>query len=274
MATYFVGDLQGCFDELQLLLEKVQFNPNKDRLYLVGDLVARGDKSLACLRFVKNLGASAQTVLGNHDLHLLATYAGLKKIKACDHVEEIFQAEDCAELMDWLRKQPLCVHLPEQNILMSHAGISPDWDLATTKNCAQEVEQILTSPNYVALLQSMYGEEPNRWQADLKGEERLRYIINAFTRMRFCYRNHALDFACKLPVNQAPSTLVPWFDLNNPLYQEVNIIFGHWASLIHCTTPKNIYALDTGCVWGNYLSLLRWEDKKIFTQQAIKTYQD
>lgn len=269
MATYFIGDLQGCFKEFQLVLEKAQFDPKNDHLFLAGDLVARGENSLECLRFVKSLGNTAQTVLGNHDLHLLATHAGLKKPKAKDKVEAILNAPDVDELMDWLRHQPLCVHLEEENILLSHAGIAPDWDKETALSCAKEVETLLQSENYTALLAQMYDEEPRQWSADLQGIERLRYIINVFTRMRFCEKNHRFDFACKLPPQNAPENLRPWYELNNPLYQSTHIIFGHWASLVGEKTPPKIFALDTGCVWGNYLTLLRWEDKKIFTQRKI-----
>ena len=273
MATYFVGDLQGCYDELQMLLTQVNFDPSEDKLYLVGDLVARGDKSLECLQLVRSLGNQAQSVLGNHDLHLLSTAVGLKKIKARDHVDAIFDAPDFADLIDWVRAQPLLVHLPEKNLLMCHAGISPDWDLSTTVACAQEAEQVLRSENFTGLLGNMYGEEPDRWSNDLTGWARLRYIINAFTRMRFCYPDHRLEFECKLPVEQAPEGIVPWFELDNPLYKEQQIIFGHWASLLGHPMPANIYALDTGCVWGRHLTMLRWEDKKIFTQPAVKIYQ-
>ncbi|MDP9499818.1 bis(5'-nucleosyl)-tetraphosphatase (symmetrical) ApaH [Bisgaard Taxon 45] len=274
MATYLVGDLQGCYDELQLLLEKVQFDSSQDQLYLVGDLVARGDKSLECLRFVKSLGESAKTVLGNHDLHLISTALGIKKVKVKDRVDAIFNAPDFEELIDWLRNQPLLVHNEQQNFVMTHAGISPDWDLATAKQCAQEVEAVLRQGDYRHLIENMYENHPDRWRDDLQGLDRLRYSINVFTRMRFCYWDHRLDFDCKQPPESAPETLTPWFNLANPLYQSIPIIFGHWASLVNTPTPQNIYALDTGCVWGNRMTMLRWEDKHYFSQSAVKNYQD
>ena len=274
MATYFVGDLHGCFDELQLLLEQVNFNPIQDKLYLVGDLVARGDKSLECLRFVKNLGSVAQTVLGNHDLHLISTALGIRKVKARDRVDDIFNAPDFEELIDWLRQQPLLVHDEAQGFLMAHAGISPDWDLATAKACAKEVEIVLQQGDFYRLISQMYENQPDRWSPDLQGIERLRYSINALTRMRFCYLDHRLDFACKVPPKEAPAELTPWFNLANPLYQQIPIIFGHWASLVDEKTPPHIYALDTGCAWNNRLTLLRWEDKKIFSQSVVKNYCD
>lgn len=272
MSTYLVGDLHGCFDELESLLSKVNFDPSQDKLYLTGDLLARGDKSLECLRFVKSLGSAAQTVLGNHDLHFLATALGIKKVKPRDHVDAIFNAADFDEIVTWLRQQPLLVHSEEQQFLLCHAGISPDWDLAAAKACALEVEQVLQNAGFRHLIENMYSEEPSRWSPDLQGLDRLRYSINALTRMRYCYLDHRLDFACKLPPNEAPSELKPWFLLDNPLYQQIPIVFGHWASLIGTVVPENIYALDTGCVWGNQMTLLRWEDKQIFTQNALKNY--
>ncbi|AKD38732.1 diadenosine tetraphosphatase [Pasteurella multocida subsp. multocida OH4807] len=274
MATYLVGDLQGCYDELQLLLEKVQFDPTKDQLYLVGDLVARGDKSLECLRFVKSLGQSAKTVLGNHDLHLISTALGIKRVKPRDRVDAIFNAPDFEELIDWLRHQPLLVHNKQHNFVMVHAGISPDWDLATAKQCANEVENVLRNGDYRHLIENMYQNHPDRWDNNLQGLDRLRYSINVFTRMRFCYWDHRLDFDCKQPPESAPEALTPWFNLDNPLYQNTPIVFGHWASLVDTPTPANIYALDTGCVWNNRMTMLRWEDKQYFTQSAVKNYSD
>lgn len=272
MATYFVGDLHGCYDELQLLLEKVAFEPTQDKLYLVGDLVARGDKSLECLRFVKSLGNAAQTVLGNHDLHLISTALGIKKVKSKDRVDSIFQAPDFEELIDWLRYQPLLVHNEKQHFVMCHAGISPDWDLVMAKACAKEVENVLRQGDIHHLLENMYAEQPDCWSPELQGLDRLRYIINVFTRMRFCYRDHRLDFSCKSPLKDAPPELTPWFNLYNPLYQKIPIIFGHWASLVDESTPNGIYALDTGCAWNNRMTMLRWEDKQCFTQSAVKNY--
>lgn len=270
MSTYFVGDLHGCFDELQILLERVAFNPKQDKLYLTGDLIARGDNSLECLRFVKNLGKAAQTVLGNHDLHLLSCAYGIKKVKVRDNLTALFSAPDFHELVEWLRYQPLFIHDKQLGFSLAHAGISPDWDIATAQACAQEVEQVLQQGDFKALLSQMYDSQPDRWSPNLHGIERLRYSINVFTRMRFCYADHRLDFECKLPVEQAPPELYPWFKLNNPLFKTENILFGHWASLVDHPTPANIYALDTGCAWGNRLTLLRWEDKQIFSQSAVK----
>ncbi|MFQ1048134.1 bis(5'-nucleosyl)-tetraphosphatase (symmetrical) ApaH [Avibacterium paragallinarum] len=272
MATYLIGDLQGCYDEFSLLLEKVRFDPATDQLYLVGDLVARGDKSLECLRLVKSLGNAAHSVLGNHDLHLISTALGIKKVKPKDRVDAIFNAPDFQELIDWLRQRPLLIHNEQVGFVLTHAGISPDWDLATAKACAAEVETVLRQGDYYAMISQMYDNQPDRWSPDLQGIVRLRYIINVFTRMRFCYYDHRLDFDCKAPVDQAPSELTPWFNLDNPLFKTENLVFGHWASLVDTPTPANIYALDTGCVWGNRMTMLRWEDKRYFTQPALKQY--
>ncbi|MGQ8820326.1 bis(5'nucleosyl)-tetraphosphatase ApaH [Bibersteinia trehalosi] len=268
MATYIIGDLHGCFDEFQAILAQAKFNPEEDELWLTGDLVARGDKSLECLRFVKSLGKQATVVLGNHDLHLLATLEGIKRVKPKDKVDPIFHAPDRADLQNWLRNQPLVALHPIHQFVLVHAGISPEWDLDTALNCAKEVEHVLQSNDYPALLQQMYSNSPDRWSPELTGIERLRYTINVCTRMRFCYADKRLDFECKLPVEQAPQELKAWFELDNPKFHHP-IIFGHWASLIGYTTPKHIYALDTGCVWGNYLTMIRWEDKQIFTQKRL-----
>lgn len=269
MATYLIGDLHGCFDEFQALLAQADFNPEHDELWLTGDLVARGENSLDCLRFVKSLGNRATVVLGNHDLHLLATLDGIKKVKPKDNVEAIFNAPDRADLQYWLRTRPLVAQHPSYGFILVHAGLSPDWDLPTALHCAKEVESLLQSEDYLTLLHAMYGNQPEQWSSTLSGFDKLRYTINVCTRMRFCTPEHRLDFECKLPVEQAPDTLKPWFELNNPLFQQYPIIFGHWASLIGYPTPSTIYALDTGCVWGNYLTLLRWEDKKIFIQPRV-----
>lgn len=272
MATYLIGDLQGCFDELQLLLEKVNFHPTYDELWLVGDIVARGNKSLNCLRFVYELGDSAKMVLGNHDLHLLTIAAGLRQPKKKDKLDAIFEANDRQQLFDWLRKQPLLRQHPEHHFIMCHAGISPEWDLAQAQRAANELTQALQQDSYRTLLQNMYGNMPDHWQDDLTGIDRYRYIINSFTRMRFCHQDKRLELNCKAPLSEAPAHLLPWFQLDNPLYESVPIVFGHWASLVGESTPEGIYALDSGCVWGNYMTMLRWEDKQYFYQPALHNY--
>lgn len=267
MATYIVGDIQGCFDELQRLLEKVSFSAKKDQLWLAGDLVARGPKSLETLRFVKSLGASAIVVLGNHDLHLLAVAHGIKKVKDKDRTAPIFTAPDKEELLTWLAQQPLMAEHDE--FVMCHAGISPQWNLKTARKCAREVERIIQSEELPWLLKNMYGNQPDSWDDSLQGLDRYRYIINAFTRMRFCFPNGRLDMDCKLPPQQVSGNeLIPWFDVPKRIHLNKAVLFGHWAAL-QGYMNNEVIGLDTGCVWGGSLTMIRWEDKKIFTQDAL-----
>ncbi len=270
MATYFVGDIQGCLDELQLLLEQANFNKETDQLWLTGDLVARGPKSLETLRFVKSLGSAAVTILGNHDLHLLAVSQGISRVKEKDKTAPIFTAPDSKELLTWLRHQSLLAVNSEHNIVMSHAGISPQWDINTAIECAHEVEAVLQSDKWIWLLENMYDNQPDVWREDLTGIERYRYIINAFTRMRFCYFDGRLDMECKLPPQEINNDeLFPWFELENRLPLSHKVIFGHWAALMG-HDGNNVIALDTGCVWGEYMTMYRVDDGKYFTQKAIK----
>ncbi|EMK6924754.1 bis(5'-nucleosyl)-tetraphosphatase (symmetrical) ApaH [Vibrio alginolyticus] len=267
MATYIVGDIQGCFDELQRLLEKVSFSAKKDQLWLAGDLVARGPKSLETLRFVKSLGASAIVVLGNHDLHLLAVAHGIKKVKDKDKTAPIFTAPDKEELLTWLAQQPLLAEHDE--FVMCHAGISPQWNLKTARKCAREVERIIQSEELPWLLKNMYSNQPDSWDDSLQGLDRYRYIINAFTRMRFCFPDGRLDMDCKLPPQQVSSNeLIPWFEVPKRIHLNKAVLFGHWAAL-QGYMNNEVIGLDTGCVWGGSLTMIRWEDKKIFTQDAL-----
>ena len=267
MSTYIVGDIQGCFDELQRLLEQVQFNPSRDQLWIAGDLVARGPKSLETLRFMKELGDSGKVVLGNHDLHLLAVSLGVHRVKEKDKTAPIFEADDKQQLLEWLRKQPLLLEHPE--FAMCHAGISPQWDLATAREAAREVESVLRSDQWQWLIENMYSNQPDIWNDDLQGIDRYRYIINAFTRMRFCYADARLDMDSKLPPQEVTDgSLIPWFKLDSRKTIEKPIIFGHWAALEGLFTESEI-GLDTGCVWGGSLTMLRWEDKQYFTQPAL-----
>ncbi|KHT65540.1 bis(5'-nucleosyl)-tetraphosphatase [Photobacterium gaetbulicola] len=259
MSTYLVGDIQGCLDDLRQLLDTAGFNPHQDQLWLTGDLVARGPQSLETLRFVKSLGQQATTVLGNHDLHLLAVAEGIAKNKAKDKLQAILDAPDSDELLHWLRHQPLLAEHPTLSFVMTHAGIPPQWNLKQARKRAKEVERVLQGDNYRWLLKNMYGNGPDTWSADLKGIARYRYTINAFTRMRFCYPDGRLDMACKLsPQEAASDQLVPWFALARPEMGK-KMIFGHWAALMGYEDDK-VIGLDTGCVWGNSMTLLRWED--------------
>ncbi|UPY95702.1 bis(5'-nucleosyl)-tetraphosphatase (symmetrical) ApaH [Pectobacterium sp. 21LCBS03] len=271
MSTYLVGDVHGCFVELNALLAQVSFNPEQDTLWLTGDLVARGPDSLQVLRFVRSLGSSVRMVLGNHDLHLLAVYAGISRNKPKDRLNELLTAPDADELINWLRRQPILQVDEELKLVMAHAGITPQWDLPTALMCTREVESILSSDSYPLFLDAMYGDMPNHWSPELSGLARLRFSTNVFTRMRYCFSGGQLDMLCKEPPSQAPSLLKPWFELPSQVTGEYAIAFGHWASLEGKGTPENIYALDTGCCWGGELTMLRWDDKRYFTQPSLSS---
>ena len=268
MASYFIGDVLGCFDELIALLHKEEFTPGKDTLWLTGDLGARGPGSLDVLRYVKSLGDSVRLVLGNHDLHLLAVFAGISRNKPKDRLTPLLEAPDADELLNWLRRQPLLQIDEEKKLVMAHAGITPQWDLKTAKECARDVEAVLSSDSYPFFLDAMYGDMPNNWSPELRGLGRLRFITNAFTRMRFCFPNGQLDMYSKESPEEAPAPLKPWFAIPGPVAEEYSIAFGHWASLEGKGTPEGIYALDTGCCWGGSLTCLRWEDKHYFVQPS------
>lgn len=255
MAVYAVGDIQGCLNSLEKLLEALHFDPVADRLWLVGDLVNRGPQSLATLRLVRALGTSAICVLGNHDLHLLAISAGVAQLHRGDTLQEVLDAPDAAELLHWLRHRPLLHHDPALGWTMVHAGLPPQWDLDGAIACAAEIEAKLQSdPTH--LFHSMYGNLPNLWSEDLTGSARQRFIINAFTRMRYIDSKGRLDHACKSAPDQAPDTLIPWFRSPNRRTQTARILFGHWSTL-GLINEANIIALDTGCVWGGTLSAIR-----------------
>ena len=263
MATYIVGDIQGCYDELVELLSLANFDQQTDELWVTGDLVARGPKSLETLRFIKNLGA--KVILGNHDLHLLATSIGVHKVKEKDKTSPILTASDSNELLTWLRLQPLLLEHPDHKFIMVHAGILPAWTIKQAKRLAKEVEEKLHGSEYKTLLKTMYGNHPTQWKKSLSGVERSRYIINVFTRMRYCTLNGELEFNNKLaPAQTDNNILKPWFDIE-PRDHNQPILFGHWAALLGKTNQQDVYALDTGCVWGNSLTMIRWQDKKLFS---------
>ncbi|OSN07036.1 diadenosine tetraphosphatase [Lonsdalea britannica] len=268
MATYLVGDVHGCFVELEALLAQVSFDPARDTLWLTGDLVARGPDSLRVLRFVRSLGSSVRMVLGNHDLHLLAVYAGISRPKTKDRLEALLAAPDIDDLINWLRRQPVLQVDEDLKLVMAHAGITPQWDLDTAQMCAHEVESILSSDSYPLFLDAMYGDMPNNWLPELSGLPRLRFSTNVFTRMRYCFNGGQLDMMCKTPPAQAPSLLKPWFNLPGPVPSEYAIAFGHWASLEGKGTPEGIFALDTGCCWGGSLTLLHWETQRYYSQPS------
>jgi len=265
MAVYAIGDVQGCYDLLQRLLEKIAFDPTQDTLWLVGDLVNRGPQSLEVLRLACSLGERAVAVLGNHDLTLLAVAEGLRPHKRKDTLQALLRAPDSAELLHWLRQCPLLQHDPKLGFTMVHAGLAPGWDLATAQACAGEVEAVLRGPDYRDFLAVMFGNEPRYWRDDLQGSERLRFIVNSFTRMRFCDPVGGLDFVHKGPPGSQPADLMPWFAVPGRRSVDLRIVFGHWAALGFYRQP-GIYALDSGCAWGNRLTALRLEPDPVAFQ--------
>lgn len=264
MSVYAIGDIQGCFDPLRRLLDIIQFDPAHDELWLTGDLVNRGSKSLDVLRFIYSLGDRHKLVLGNHDLHLLAVALAEVPIRNSDTFRDILSAPDRDELLYWLKKKPL-LHVDEKlNYVLTHAGIAPLWDLSQAKNLASEVSQVLQSSSAINFLIHLYGNEPARWDDQLTGFDRLRCITNYFTRMRFCYADGALELSFKGAIEKKPSHLLPWFALPSRKLISLKIIFGHWAALGGVVNQPKLYALDTGCVWGNCLTAMRLEDEQRF----------
>lgn len=257
MAVYAVGDLQGCLKPLQCLLEQVSFDPAHDQLWLVGDLVNRGPQSLQTLRFLFSIRHAVTCVLGNHDLHLLAVAHNIERMKKGDTLQEILDAPDRADLLDWLRMQKLVHHDAERKVTLVHAGIPPQWTLSKALRRAAEVEEVLRDDARLPLfLDGMYGNEPAKWSKELHGIARLRVITNYFTRMRFCTADGTLDLKSKEGIGSAPPGFAPWFSHPQRKMHGEKIIFGHWAALEgHCQEP-GLYALDTGCVWGGAMTLL------------------
>jgi bis(5'-nucleosyl)-tetraphosphatase (symmetrical) len=257
MAVYAIGDVQGCYDELRQLLATVHFDRSSDRLWFVGDLVNRGPKSLETLRFVRDLGPAAVTVLGNHDLHLLAAAHGIHPGSVDgDTLEPILAAPDRHELMEWLRHLPLLHYDGDLGYLMVHAGLPPQWDLALAQRCAAEVESVLRSDRLDTFLSRMYGNKPKLWSDDLTGWDRLRFIVNCFTRMRFCDRDGRLDLNSSGPPGSQSEGYYPWYDIPGRASAGMNIIFGHWSTLRAPGVP-GVYPTDSGCLWGGQLTALR-----------------
>lgn len=261
MATYAVGDIQGCYTELLRLLEKMCFDPAIDRLWLVGDLVNRGPDSVNVLRLIKSLGDSAITVLGNHDLHLLAVAEGAAKLHRCDTLHDVLDAPDRGELLAWLRVQRLLY--VEGNFVLVHAGLLPSWTVAQAQQLAHEAEAALTGKHYHDFLVHMYGNHPDHWENDLSGYQRLRTITNACTRMRVCTPSGEMEFKFKGEVHNAPEGYMPWFDVPGRASAHATVVCGHWSALGLNVTPQ-IITLDTGCLWGGALSAIRLEDRKLF----------
>ena len=257
MALYLIGDVQGCDAALGRLLDKLAFSPSRDTLYLLGDLVNRGPDSLAVLRRLVALGGAAHCLLGNHDLHLLATAHGVRKPHRSDTVGDILRATDRSALLDWLRQRPMA--LQAHGWLMVHAGVLPGWDAAQTLALAGEVETVLRSTDWVDFLRGMYGDQPDHWRDDLQGAERLRVIVNALTRLRFCSAEGVMEFATKNAAAAAPPGFMPWFDVPGRRTAGTPVAFGHWSTLKQ--VPRaDVLSLDTGCVWGGCLTAARLLD--------------
>ncbi|OGT30642.1 MAG: bis(5'-nucleosyl)-tetraphosphatase (symmetrical) [Gammaproteobacteria bacterium RIFCSPHIGHO2_12_FULL_35_23] len=262
MSTYIIGDVQGCYKELVTLLDKINFNEHTDRLWFVGDLVNRGPQSLAVLKLVKKLSDYSQIVLGNHDLHLLAAFFKKRALHKQDTFTDVLLDDQAVQLLDWLRQQPLLHYDSEFHTVMTHAGLYPAWNLELAQQLAEEVSKQLKSDHYVELLGAMYTNQPSCWQADLTDYPRWSFVINAFTRMRYCDEKGCLVFNEEGPVGTQQKGLLPWFEMPNQRDSALQVVFGHWAALQGKTGKKNIIALDTGCVWGGSLTAMRLEDKK------------
>jgi bis(5'-nucleosyl)-tetraphosphatase (symmetrical) len=261
MATYAIGDIQGCYNELQRLLDEIGFDPAHDRLWLVGDLVNRGPGSLEVLRLICSLGDRAITVLGNHDLHLLAVAAGVAELHRSDTLDGILHAPDREELLHWLRHQRL-LHA-EGDFVLVHAGLLPQWSVAQAAGLAREVEQALRSEEYVTFLSRMYGNQPHGWRDDLSGYARLRVIVNAFTRTRVLSPQGEMEFKFKGELADIPEGYLPWFDFPKRASREATVIFGHWSALGLMVRNK-VVALDSGCLWGGPMTAIRLEDRQLF----------
>jgi bis(5'-nucleosyl)-tetraphosphatase (symmetrical) len=263
---YAIGDVQGCYTELLHLLDKISFDPARDQLWFVGDLVNRGPDSLSVLRLVKSLGSGAITVLGNHDLHLLAVAQGLAKLHSGDTLDEILRAPDCDELLTWLRHQAM-LHVQDEFVLV-HAGLLPNWSVPQARQLAAEVEAELRGSNHADFLAHMYGNQPATWEDELSGYARLRIITNALTRMRICTPEGEMEFKFKGEQHKIPTGYTPWFDVPGRGSQNATVIFGHWSAL-GLLSADNYIALDTGCLWGGPLTAIRLEDRAVFQVPSV-----
>jgi bis(5'-nucleosyl)-tetraphosphatase (symmetrical) len=256
MAIYAIGDVQGCYDELMALLKMIDFNADNDRLWFAGDLINRGPKSLEVLRFVKSLGDRAVTVLGNHDLHLLALSQGNRSHYKHGTLDEVMNAPDRTELIDWLRHRPVMHHHEKRGYSLIHAGLPPQWDLATARACAQELETSLRGPGFHDFCHQMYGNQPDLWHDNLSGIDRLRFITNAFTRLRYCMPDGRLSMRDKGAPGSQHNGALPWYQMPARATRNDRILFGHWSTLGY-RQVDNVWCLDSGCLWGGKLTALR-----------------
>lgn len=274
MATYIIGDLQGCFDPLQALLAQINYHPAQDKLWFVGDIVNRGPQSLECLRFVKSLGSGGQMVLGNHDFHLIASALGVEKYRAkSDTLEPILNAPDAEELINWLRQQPLLVKHPQYAAIMVHAGIPPQWSIEEALNYSKEVESILRGEKWQDFIKHhLFGSKTREWHPLITGWERLRYIVNAFARMRYCDPHGKLDFEQKGAPASSFGRYQPWFTHPNRRNKDHQIFFGHWSTL-GSLDGYQVHATDTGCLWGGLLTAYCLESQQRHTYQCRQAVQ-
>jgi bis(5'-nucleosyl)-tetraphosphatase (symmetrical) len=284
MSLYLIGDLQGCDAPLKRLLDEIDFSPSRDTLYLLGDLVNRGPDSLGVLHRLSALGDAAQCLLGNHDLHALAVWQGVRKPKRNDTLQALLAADDSDSLFDWLRHRPMAIHA--NGWLMVHAGVLPQWTLEKTLSLAAEVQSVLRGNDLKTRLTDMYGNTPAAWYESLRGSDRLRVIINALTRLRFCTADGMMDFTSNDSADNPPDGFTPWFDLSNRLTKNQPMAFGHWSTLMprdqntgQRTTHmrNNTLPLDTGCVWGGCLTAAKlgqstgaFELIQVKCEQALK----
>jgi len=272
MATYVIGDIHGCLDQLQDLLNKIHYNQQQDTLWFTGDLVNGGPKSLETLRFIKDLPTSTICVLGNHDLTLLGVAAG-KIIHPQDRkfgLESILTASDRDALLEWLRWRPLAHYDATFNALLVHAGVIPQWDIVEIQQHSHEMEAVLRSDLADHFFANMFGNTPDEWDPKLSGSDRYRFIHNCFTRIRFCDPQGKIELDSKGDINSAPPGFYPWYTIANRKTADINIIFGHWAALLGNANVANIYAIDTGCVWGHELTALRLDDWQKFSVPGLE----
>lgn len=271
MADYFIGDIQGCFDELDLLLRKLRFNHQSDHLYLVGDLIGRGPQAKETLDFLITHKSSIHPVLGNHDLHFLAISQGIKPAKGSDKYDNILGHPNLAQYIAYLRQLPLIINFPKHKAVMCHAGITPQWDLTTALEQASVVEKWLISDNYHELLTAMYDDTINDWNACNTSIKKAIFTINSLTRMRYCDANQLLDLKINCePEHNKNINLTPWFVQTNNLSDKYKVIFGHWAALSGITKNKQFIALDTGCLWGKHLTAWHLQENHYFQQKSLQ----
>ncbi|ANZ22373.1 diadenosine tetraphosphatase [Buchnera aphidicola (Diuraphis noxia)] len=271
MSTYFISDIHGCYKEFKILLEKSSFDYKTDYLWVAGDSVSRGPDSLKVLRYLYSLSLKnrVQMVLGNHDLNLIAVHAGIKKNKEENYFDEILSSHDSDKLINWLRSQNLIKVDKNRKIIMSHAGISPQWDIPTAEIYAFQIKKFLSHSNYALFLESMYDNTVNFWDLHLNQLDKLRYSMNSLTRMRYCYPDGRLNMFYKQSPNLVKYPLQPWFVMQHNISKDYSVFFGHWSTLKSIDIPKPFISLDSGCCWGEELTLFRWEDKKVFFQKSL-----